>query len=255
MLVEERKEWILRLLEETGRVKNKTILEHLGTSESSVRRDLLELEEAGLLKRVHGGAVLPTKMSIELNVKEKTFKNVQETKQIAKFAVSLIQEGDVIYLDAGTTTGEMIPYFQNANKKMTVVTNSVNHAAKLDAPLIEVLVIGGKIKKATEAIVGSFALKQLQSFHFDRAFLGMNGIDPDLGYTTPDIEEAVLKEMAMKQSEHSYVLADESKFGLKAFVSVAPLKMATILTCSEDVNNLEAYKNKTKMYLGEEAIR
>jgi len=230
MLTEERKSTILELLRTQGVVKSQELIQLLNASESTIRRDLQELEESGLLVRVHGGAKKLHALNYEQDMTEKANKNIQEKRLVAKYAASLVADGDVIYLDAGTSTFEMLPFLKNRN--ITVVTNSIYHASHLTDLKIPTIVIGGTIKISTKAIVGSFSIEQLQHYRFNKAFLGMNGIHSKFGFTTPDTEEALMKRVAMEQSALNYVLADSSKFEQVSFTKVADLTAATILTSS-----------------------
>lgn len=228
MLTEERHRKIIERLERDGLVKSQDLVQWLESSESTVRRDLQELEDLGILERVHGGAKRPQHLEQELGMFEKSSKNVQQKKLVAKYAVECIAEGDVIYLDAGTTTSEMIPFLKECT--VTVVTNSVGLAARLVEAKIATIVLGGRIKLTTDAVVGSQALEQLKQYRFNKAFMGMNGVHIDSGYSTPDPEEAILKRAAIQQAEEAFVLVDHSKFNQTSFVSVAPLSAASILT-------------------------
>lgn len=228
MLTEERHKKIIEWLERDSLVKSQDLIQWLNSSESTVRRDLHELEELGLLERIHGGAKRPQHLEQELGMDEKSSKNVQQKKIIAKYAANLLSEGDVIYLDAGTTTSEMIPFMKK--QKVTVVTNSVGLAAHLVEAQIATIVLGGRIKLTTDAVVGSQALEQLKQYRFNKAFMGMNGIHSDSGYSTPDPEEAILKRTAIQQAEEAFVLVDHSKFNQTSFVRVASLSAASILT-------------------------
>ena len=228
MLTEERHRKIIDWLERDGLVKSQDLIQWLHSSESTVRRDLQELEDMGMLERIHGGAKRPQHLEQELGMIEKSAKNVQQKKLVAKYAADCITEGDVIYLDAGTTTSEMIPFLKD--RAVTVVTNSVGLAAHLVEARIATIVLGGRIKLTTDAVVGSQALEQLKQYRFNKAFMGMNGVHLDSGYSTPDPEEAILKRAAIQQAEEAFVLVDHSKFNQTSFVSVAPLSAASILT-------------------------
>lgn len=184
MLTEERRQKILDLLEQQKIVKSQDLVNLLNASESTIRRDLQELENSGFLERVHGGAKKEQLLNFEQNMSEKSLKNVHEKQQIAKSAAETINDEDVIYLDAGSTTLEMIPFLQG--KQITVVTNSVQHAANLVDLELATIILGGTIKLATNAVLGSNAIEQLKNFHFNKAFMGMNGAHLEQGFTTPD---------------------------------------------------------------------
>ena len=175
ILKSERKQLILERIQAQQYVRLEELVEILETSESTVRRDLDELENEGKLRRVHGGAESTGNLQLEESILEKSVKNVQEKREIAERAVQLIGDGDVIFLDAGTTTGLLIDYLHQEN--LTVVTNSVHHAVKLVERKIKTIIIGGFVKQSTDASVGAVAIDQIRQLNFDKAFLGMNGID------------------------------------------------------------------------------
>ena len=185
ILKSERKQLILERIQAQQYVRLEELVEILETSESTVRRDLDELENEGKLRRVHGGAESTGNLQLEESILEKSVKNVQEKREIAERAVQLIGDGDVIFLDAGTTTGLLIDYLHQEN--LTVVTNSVHHAVKLVERKIKTIIIGGFVKQSTDASVGAVAIDQIRQLNFDKAFLGMNGIDKHY-LTTPDVE-------------------------------------------------------------------
>lgn len=228
MLNQERKEMIITEVDTKGFVKMQDLAMVLNASESTIRRDLTELEAEGLVNRVHGGARQVQKIEKEPTMAEKTFINIQSKAKIASFASGLIEDGENIYLDAGTTTFEMIPLL--SEKKISVVTNSVLHANRLIDVGVSVVVIGGTIKPSTKATVGLVALQQLSRLKVDKAFMGMNGVDVEFGYTTPEVEEAAMKQAAMELATESFVLVDSSKIGVCCFAKVEALNRATIIT-------------------------
>ena len=179
----------------------------------------------------------------EATITEKSTSHLQEKKAIAKYAAGLIEEGDCIYLDAGTTTLEMIPYLKD--RAITVVTNGIQQAAALKDCDIITYLIGGRIKKSTNALIGSQAIQNLTYYRFDKCFLGMNGIHPEWGYSTPDPEEAVLKRSAIDLGKESFVLADNSKFGETSFSKVAELSQASIITSGIDSDKEAKYRMNT----------
>lgn len=216
----------------------------LATSESTVRRDLDELEAEGKLRRVHGGAEGLSRVQEEESIAQKSVKNVQEKQALAREAVGLIADGDVIFIDAGTTTESLIALLPTT---VTVVTNSIHHATKLVERQIRTMIVGGLVKATTDASIGALAAQQIAQFHFDKAFLGMNGVDADF-YMTPDPEEAVIKKTVLENTRQAYVLVDASKLGQLSFVKVAPVAMATtIVSKPSDRSLLEALKEKTRV--------
>ena len=243
MLKTERKQLILEELQEHHVVSLEKLISLLETSESTVRRDLDELEAENKLRRIHGGAELPHSLQQEESIQEKSVKNLQEKKLLAHKAVSLIKEKDVIFIDAGTTTAFLIK--ELSNKDITVVTNSIHHAVQLVEKQIPTVMVGGSVKMTTDASIGGVALNQINQLHFDRAFIGMNGVDENY-YTTPDMEEGAIKRAIIDNAKQTYVLVDASKVGQTCFAKVAPLKRAVVIT-SKGQKMVEALKEKTEV--------
>ena len=227
-LVNERQNNILKLLEETGSVTLHELVNFCDVSEATIRRDLTTLEEKNLLYRTHGGAV---KRSEYLAEKKETAKYINQ---------SIIQSGQTIYLDAGTSTYELIDYLRD--KRITVVTNSTYHLPKLINNKIHTIILGGTLKHSTQAVVGPAAIEQLKNYSFDMCFIGCNGVDENFGVTTADESEAFIKNLAIQNSKKKYVLADKTKFGHRKFQKFAELDEVTILSY-EVPEKYKSYKN------------
>ena len=230
MLTEKRQEEILRLLDSKGSVTVQELTELLHTSESTIRRDLNILDRKKLLVKVFGGAVLAEQT---LNVREdkvsiRSERNLNEKTLIGRHAASLIEPEDFVFLDAGTTTGCMIPFLTEPTA--SYITNAVSHALKLAEKGFHVTLIGGEVKSSTEAIVGNEAYANLQKYYFTKCFLGANGVSHFSGFTTPDVSEAMIKECAIKHSRTSYILCDHTKFHQIAPVNFACFDSAVIIT-------------------------
>jgi DeoR family fructose operon transcriptional repressor len=245
MLTIERQKKILDLLKAQSIVKIQDLIDETGASESTIRRDLTELEKAKKLKRIHGGATLLRKILDEPTIAEKTVKNSQEKKRIAELAASFIEEGDCIFLDAGTTTVEMVTFLKE--KDITVVTNGLTNIALLADLDIKTHIIGGFVKSGTRAFVGRNAIRSLETFRFDKAFLGVNGLTEMDGCTTPDPEEAFIKEYAIARSRQSFILADYSKFGEVSFSKFADLKEVTIVTSNLEEETYNKFRTMTNI--------
>lgn len=228
MVTEARHQLIKELLEEENIVKLQDMVQLTGSSESTIRRDLSTLEAEGILVRVHGGAKRGHKLLTEPEMATKSILYMKEKKAIAAKAVSLINEGDIIFLDAGSTTYEMIPLLQGKN--IVVVTNGVPHATLLADFRVKSIILGGEIKLQTKAIIGSTSIAQLDQYRFNKVFLGINAIHLTHGYTTPDLEEAAVKKKAITKSDQVFILADESKFGEVTFVKVGDIAECDVIS-------------------------
>lgn len=240
MLTEKRHEIILQLLRKKGSITVNEIKDELGISESTIRRDLNTLDEEGKLVKVFGGAVT---VNYEFTGKEPTVSqkkdvNTEAKRTIARYAATLIEPDDFVYIDAGTTTGCMIDYI--TEKSATYVTNAVAHARNLAVAGFRVILIGGELKGSTEAVVGSGAVEMLRQYNFNKGFFGANGISLKSGITTPDISEAAVKEIAIEHCSCRYVLADSSKFDNVSSVTFAGLDRVKFIT---DKKVSDAYKS------------
>ncbi|XJS10583.1 DeoR/GlpR family DNA-binding transcription regulator [Aerococcaceae bacterium WGS1372] len=245
MLTEERHQVIKKLLKSDGIVKLHEIVEATGASESTVRRDLSQLEGLGELVRVHGGAKRIFSVDYEPSVKEKLEQHRSEKERIGKYAASLIKANDFIYIDAGTTTLTMLPFIETDG--VTVVTNGIELATYLTDRNIETILIGGYIKPNTRAMIGSDAINQLKQYHFSKAFMGTNGIDSEYGFTTPDREEANVKQAAINQTNQVYILSDSSKFDKVSFCKIVELDDAVIITNNLSDKKRERFGKLTKI--------
>lgn len=237
MFTEERFNIILKELKTKGIVSVTELVEILDASESTVRRDLNALHNEGLLKKIHGGAISigddTSKHDYKVNVRKNL--NIEEKQRIAKKAASLIKDDEIIYLDAGTTTELLIDYIESKN--ILVVTNGIVHAKKLLEKGIKTFMLGGEVKAVTEAIVGNNAVEDLKKYNFSKGFFGTNGVDNKRGYTTPDINEAMVKGEAIKRCSESYILADESKLEEISFITFGNISDSILITSKVNGNN------------------
>lgn len=209
MLASQRKQQILQILAEEKQVMSGDLSQRFSVSEDSIRRDLRELAAEGKLQRVHGGA-LPVSEAI---APIETRKNVQMASKltIAQRAVELIQPGQVVIIDGGTTTGEMVRLLPD-NLACTVVTHSPGIAVALvEKPLIEVILIGGRLFKHSVVSVGAAALESISRINADLFFMGVTGVHPRAGLTTGDYEEAGIKRALAARAAETVVMASQEK--------------------------------------------
>lgn len=230
MLTEERYADILQLLAEQKVVTVTQLTEKLHVSESTVRRDLIALDNAGKLCKVHGGATLNSNryFTREEDVITKQDQHSREKSLIAKYAAGLIEAEDFVYIDAGTTTFKMLEFLEQPN--VTYVTNGIQHAARLAAMGFKVYLPGGQIKPNTQAVIGIETIKSLATYNFTKGFFGVNGVSATAGYSTPDVTEGNVKSAAMARCKKPYVLADGSKFKTIFPVTFGKLEQASIIT-------------------------
>jgi DeoR family fructose operon transcriptional repressor len=209
---EERRGLILERLRAEGRADAASIAEELGVTGETVRKDLLALDQLGLLRRVHGGAVPVGRLTYEPAVSMRTG-FIDEKTRIAKAALRHLPAGGSVLLDAGSTTGRLAAMFPH-DKELTVYTNTLSIAiGLLDRPLLTVHTLGGRVRPLTEAEVDDWASRSLSEINVDVAFLGANAISVDRGLTTPDPAEAAVKKLMLESARRRVLLADHSKFG------------------------------------------
>ncbi|MDO5047290.1 MAG: DeoR/GlpR family DNA-binding transcription regulator [Anaerococcus sp.] len=220
MLKEDRFLEIIRLVNENGSLKTKEISDYLSISLATVRRDLKELDSLNKIQKVFGGAN-SIKNAQFINTEDdmalKSKLNLKEKKLIGQYAASLIKDYDFVYMDSGTSVYAMIDFIKAKN--LNFMTNSITTGKKLASLGHEVFILPGKLKLTTESLVGATTCDFLDKFNFNLGFFGTNGIHKDLGFSTPDINEAMVKTKAIERSMKSFILADSSKFGKVSQVS------------------------------------
>jgi|SRR5690554_742808 len=231
MFAEERRQSILTALDKHKTVSVQYLSQELQVSEVTIRKDLSELEEKGLLKRTHGGAIR-VDLLFEPAYDEKITANLAQKEQIAQEAVEEIKHGEIILLDAGTTTmaiAKALPI----DMDITVATNALNIAQELVSKGLRTILIGGEIRK-TMAAVGPVSVSTLRKYYFNRLFLGTNGFSLEEGLTTPSPDEAEVKAVMVQQSQYKYLVSDSSKYNRISFAKFGDLQdVNTIITDSE----------------------
>jgi DeoR family transcriptional regulator of aga operon/DeoR family fructose operon transcriptional repressor len=214
---------ILQLLENEGNVKVDNLSERFAVSQVTIRKDLAELEEQGLLQRTYGGAVYSHRSRFNVSFLEKLQIEAPAKDAIARSALNYVHEGDTIILDAGSTTLSLARALQGKLRSLYVITNSIPAALELSRAGYEILLIGGQVRNHSLALIGPVAVKTLESFHADRAFLGTSGITLSHGHSTPNPLDAEVKQAMMRSADETYVLTDSSKFGHACLASFAQL--------------------------------
>lgn len=230
MLAEQRMEHIVDLVNERGSVTAAELMEQLNASESTIRRDLTRLDEAGRVVRVHGGATAALKavVSSDRPLSERHVTHAAEKDAIGRAAAALIGPHDFVYIDAGTTTMALVSHITET--RATYVTNALSIARLLMERGCRVYMLGGMLKPLTEAMVGEQAIESARRYHFTLGFFGANGIMPDAGFTTPEVDEAAIKRAVIGQTLRPFVLCDASKFFVVSPVTFASFNDATIIT-------------------------
>ncbi len=223
-----RQQKILALLKQHGVVSVGRLARSVRASEMTVRRDLAVLGDRGLVRRLHGGAVLASGKAEELPFSNARHEHVEEKEVIAKEAAALVPAGSVVALGAGTTTWHVARVLA-ARTDLTFITNSPNIALELDRGQSNVILTGGYFRTPADALVGPPSLWVLDRLHIDTLFLGANGIDLRAGYTTPILAEAETNAAMIRKASRVVMVADHSKFGRVTLATMASIEAAHVL--------------------------
>lgn len=239
MYAEERQQSIAELITTRGRVSVADLSTSYGVTTETVRRDLAVLDRAGIVRRVHGGAVPASALTVaEPGVGEREHTRAEQKDAIAAAAVEYLPpSGGSAVFDAGTTTGRLAALLANASE-LTLITNSIPIAARV-APLggVNLRMLGGRVRGTTQAAVGEEALSALEWLRVDVAFIGTNALSVGHGLSTPDSDEAAVKRAMVRTANHVVVLADSSKIGREHVVSFARLDSIDVLVTDADIDD------------------
>lgn len=233
-VTESRSNRILRQLQQAGSVSVEELCRFLDVSIATVRRDLQELEDRGLLRRTHGGATTIEPLLYEAfrhdsSFREQIERHAEEKRRIAMAAADLIEDGDTISLTAGTTTTEVVRSIRHRSG-ITVVTNTVNVAMELSQRRdLEVIVTGGSLRGNWFSLVGPLASQALDQIFADKMFIGVNGIDAGRGLTCHNPDEAATNRKMVKQAKKRIVVADRSKLGMVATHKICDIDAINML--------------------------
>jgi len=229
LLLEERRRRICELLREEGRVTVEALATRFGTSQVTIRADLSTLESTGALTRTHGGALSVPDTDQPLNVKQ--LRHRAEKLRIAAAAAALIEDGETIVLDSGTTTAEIARRIRTLElESINVITNALNIAALLiDVPSVRLIVPGGFLRRESNSLAGPIAETALASLQANRLYLGADAVDPQLGVMTPHLAEAELNAKMIAISQQVVVVADSSKFMRRNISLIARVEQLHLL--------------------------
>lgn len=217
---EERRQAILRMIEEQKKVLVTELAASLGVTGATIRSDLRDLEASNLLLRTHGGAIERPRARYEMEMRERAEYQSPAKKAIAQVVYDQVLDGDTILLDTGTTTRELA-YLLSDKQRLTVVTNDISIAAALEpAPGVDVFIIGGMLRKGFQCTIGG----TLADLTVDKGFFGTNSFSVDAGASTPDISQAAAKREMLRIAKKVFLLCDHEKFGRVSFSRFASLE-------------------------------
>jgi DeoR family transcriptional regulator of aga operon len=223
LLNEERRREILRALNRDGRVLVKDLARQFRISQITIRKDLEFLDARGVIQRTHGGA-LPVQAGALLDptLREKEKLHRRQKMQIALAAARLVEEGQSVLLDSGTTTTAIARALKDMSR-LTVITNAINIAAELAGTHIDVILTGGMLRKNSFSLVGPLAERTLRQLSADILFLGVDGFDTKSGLFTPNLLESEVNRAMVEISRRTVAVCDSSKFGRRSLCNIMPV--------------------------------
>ncbi|WP_128375214.1 DeoR/GlpR family DNA-binding transcription regulator [Streptomyces cavernae] len=229
MYAPERQQEILRLARDGGRVDVLSLAEEFQVTAETIRRDLKALDRAGLVRRVHGGAIPAGRLDFEPDLAERETTAADQKERIARAAVAELPPDGTMILDAGTTTARLAAMLP-LESQLTVVTHSLPIAARLaDHPGIQLHLVGGRVRPRTRAAVDAWALRAYAEIRADLVFIAANGFSAEHGLTTPDLAEAAVKRAAVAAARRVVLLADSAKHGQEHFARFGALSDVDLL--------------------------
>ncbi len=220
MNITERHQYILQELQRKGTVSIQELSDFMQVSGVTIRKDLKMLEDKNLLHRTHGGGSLHNPYALERPINEKQFINAHEKELIGKAATELIRNHDAVMIGSGTTVFEVTRYLY-PSRQITVITPALKVALELsNRPKVEVLQLGGLLRENSSSVAGTFAEYMLNSISCGILFLGVDGIDPDFGFSISNLTEAGLNQKMIRTAQSLAILADHTKFGKRGIAKI-----------------------------------
>lgn len=250
MLQQERYDKILQKLKKEKKVYVIELSEWLNVTPETIRRDLAWLEKEQKLRRVHGGAIRFLQTQQEQHFARKMNMQLEAKKRIGQAAAELVQDGDTIVIDVGTTTIHLAGAIKNV-KDVTIVTNSLAGADRLNASLEEgrfagkVILLGGELNPMQRSVAGAMTVQMLEKFYFDKAFISCGGLMEN-SVMDYDLNESIVSSVMVKQSSEAILLADQSKLGARSFQQICPLSAIDYVI--SDVETPEDWKALLEEY-------
>jgi len=225
----ERRDQILQFITQKGRITVDELMNEFKVSGATIRRDLEFLERQNLIQRAHGGAISKNRVIFEPDYSEQMGRFLEEKKRIGREASKLVEEGEVIFLEASTTVVQLARCIRN-KRNLTVVTNSLDIARELErSEGIDLILTGGILKRRTRALIGPLAEVSLSQVRLDKAFVGISALDISYGMTMATLEEVQTRKKIHEAANKIIVLSDHSKFGRQKFAHIAPVNSIDIL--------------------------
>ncbi|CAG5068808.1 HTH-type transcriptional repressor GlcR [Dyadobacter sp. CECT 9623] len=245
MTFQERKKKIIAAVFETGSLSVFQLADQLAASPATIRRDLHEITQEGLLIRTHGGAMRTESAVVTSFTGKKAADSIQKEK-IGEAAASYVQDGDTIFMDCGSTVFQMCLYLKKKNN-IRVITNSLPIVAELiDNPTVTINLIGGELDSSRKAVHGAKAVEHVNSYHAAKAFIGVDGISPENGLSAHSETESSITSAFIQNCENVYLLCDSSKIGRDSYIKFAALTDISFLITDNRLEESTAMSLKEK---------
>lgn len=227
---------ILKKLDTYGQVDVISLSKELKVSEVTIRNDLTRLEEKKMLIRARGGAIKIDRVGMDFTLSDKNQQHFEEKKRIGKAAAALIEDGDTIILDSGTTTMEIAKNIGDLSN-LTVITNALNIANQLaEHKSANVIIPGGFLRRNSLSLVGATAEESFKNYFCDKLFLAVDGLNSTHGLSTPNVEEAHLNRVMIEIAKQVIIVTDSSKFYKRSFAFIAPISEVDIIITDQGLS-------------------
>ncbi|MFN8358190.1 MAG: DeoR/GlpR family DNA-binding transcription regulator [Spirosomataceae bacterium] len=240
MSFQQRKLKILKLVEEKGEIDVKALAQHIGTSDITIRRDLGMLATEGLLARTHGGAMRLDLLQTPVQFAQKAVKNVAAKEYICRLAAQEIQDGDVIFMDCGSTTFQLCQFIRY--KAIKVITNSLPVANALLNTSVSINLIGGELDTERQAVHGKMAVEHILRYQATKAFVGVDGLSVAKGLSAASEKEAEITTAMASRATETYLLCDTSKLEIDKYFQFAPLSIINIMVTDASAAKIYPYQ-------------
>jgi DeoR family fructose operon transcriptional repressor len=233
MFAEERKLKIIDILNQNRKVTVAELVHLFNVSSATIRSDLRDLNDKGQIIRTHGGAIIETGAGFEQDTEQKRDLNLAAKQQIARIAIELINDGDTVIFDTGTTTVELAKLLSQ-RRRVTAVTNDLEIARFLgEMNSISVLMLGGEVRKKFHCTVGAAGINMLAQLSVDKAFMGTNSLSISNGASTPNIQQAETKKAMIASAKKVILLCSSRKLGKDSFAHFASLEQIDTLVIEQ----------------------
>ncbi|HEV7380909.1 MAG TPA: DeoR/GlpR family DNA-binding transcription regulator [Dyadobacter sp.] len=241
MNFQKRKKIILDKIAETGEASVKELADEIGISEITIRRDLLTLAGDGLVYRTHGGAMRLDLVKTPANFTNKIASNAEAKDHICRLAARFIQDGDTIFMDCGSTVFRLCQFLKN--KEIRVITNSLPVLHELIDSAVKINLVGGEVDKERQAVHGKMAEEHIARYHFDKAFVGVDGISLSNGLSAHSELEAGITLTAAAHADETYLLCDVSKIGKDKYLQFAPASLVDVIVTNKKTDAVLELEN------------